>query len=318
MVIQDLEMELETTTPTEPTIQSPVLSSSFHFADEFKRSFDDEAPEMKDSESLTELAQIIENIIGKVSVTLDRVTIKLKNSNSWRKDLNDTFVLLKMDRISLCDHINQKESIPASLLDNQNDIISRVVKYLELSRCSVLLEREQKSLVLFHLTLAYVRLLFSQQDYLDDSVHSSVYGMANSVILGDFHIAVQSEMITLFTRTQDLIDLIGFMDAQQKESLKKEKQRSSNDPVMFQLFLGEMVAYLAGNEEDVGCINSEKIDTVEHLKFQLQNIKVDNHYSNFPSFSITSSFTDCNLLYYTVEKGLLISCRLFRRFGEMG
>jgi hypothetical protein len=314
MVIEDLDIVLQTTQQTEPTVQSPILSSSFHFADQFKRTeLEADLPVVEDSDSLNDLAQIIENIIGKVSVTLKRVTIRLVNANE--NDVEKSSIVFKIEKICLCDHINQRESIPPSLLDLNDDIISRVVKYLELTQLMIYFERNDTELCLCTISNSFVRLLFSQQEFMDESQHSSVYGMANSVILSDFHIAIQTKVINIIARPKDLSALMDFIQHQKHESVYEKTNDVEGELSMFQLHLNELLFFFAGNESDIDSLSMERIESIDHVKCHIKGVKIENHQS--PNFGLTAIVQEFDIFDFNTMTGYNHAFQKWSDFGVL-
>jgi hypothetical protein len=295
MVLEGIDIVVETTTPTEPPLQSPVLSSSFHFADEFRRSelAESEYPAGEDSQGLTDLAQIIDNILGRASVVLQNVRITLKNSKESGADLQGQFLALEIEKLALVDHVGETSSIPDSLLNIGDDLLSRVVKYLHISQLAVAFTDGGKKTTLFDISETFIRLLFAQEDHLDQSLHSSVYGMANSVILSDFQLALDGRNALSKIRMSDVDKVRKFMLSQAHDrGGSMDLQKPTKDPIMYQIRLHQLHLEICHE-----VIEGDEESNLNRLKVDVNDFKIENRYLIPPLFEILFSWEDLTVHY---------------------
>jgi hypothetical protein len=301
MIMEGIDVVLETTTPSEPPLQSPVLSSSFHFADDFRRSelSESELPTGDDSQGLSDLAQIIDNILGRVSVVLQDVRITLRNSKESRTDLDTQSLRLEIEKIALIDHVSEASRIPASLLNSGEDLLSRVVKYLHVSRFAIAFEDGDKKTTLFDLSETYVRLLFAQEEHLDQSLHSSVYGMANSVILSDFQLALEATNVVSRLKIADWNNAKEFLINQAQSHQPPSDAQKPKEPIMYQIRLHELHLEICNSVEKVD--SNEKVG--DCLQVHLKDLRIQNRYVIPPMFEIQFSWEDVSVQYHDADQG---------------
>ncbi|KAJ1345330.1 hypothetical protein BSLG_000843 [Batrachochytrium salamandrivorans] len=162
--LQDHKQDLSA--PEPPTL----LSSSFHFADNFIRTElgDDEAdsPSMSftlnepgSGTGLSDLARMIENIMSKVSLSLCRISCRFVSSSG-------TAVQLLCGQISLCNHTSStiQRLIPEWLWIDQGPGFNTVLKYLRILHISVSVDRggDLGTCPVLSIPEGWLRILFKQ------------------------------------------------------------------------------------------------------------------------------------------------------------
>ncbi|KAJ3323330.1 autophagy- protein 2 [Boothiomyces sp. JEL0866] len=194
MVLQDITISICRTDVEYVAEQPiPVLSSSFHFAGDFIRSEIDTDPTISNEQTgLNDLAEIIENIIGKATVSLENIKIQY-DPNLFSDGPSGKCITLSAKKFALCDHISMASEIPEKIKVSQADILSLVVKYLKSENIEISFNNGEYTEKLVSLDSTWVRLLFSQQLSGSQIDSSSNDEMADSVIFSDFNISILSD-----------------------------------------------------------------------------------------------------------------------------
>jgi hypothetical protein len=196
MRIKGLEIVVQKRSEQDLIEQIPVLSSSFHFAGDFLKNELDPLDDKPGTDSLTglgDLALIIENIIGKASLSIQDVKVSLRGEN----DDSDSSLLLSIDQLDLKDHITNNFDIPSELMAKEDDILSHVVKYLSLKGISISHMKNDVGITLMKIPVTWMRMLFSQQDHFEPdstplAADNSTGERSESVVLSDFQIKTLS------------------------------------------------------------------------------------------------------------------------------
>ncbi|KAI8895721.1 hypothetical protein BC833DRAFT_139168 [Globomyces pollinis-pini] len=236
--INDLNLILSTCDPINQSIaQIPILSTSFHFADEFIRSEVLESNTPQEPSALSDLAHIIENIIGKAMVSLTNVTIEIQQnttdqsseinnqSNEFNNQSNENYdqssdvqleaLMLNIDKVTICDHVSEQLDIPEPLQLSNNDLLSRVVKYMSLEGMAISHCIPNANVVqLTSIPLSWIRLLFTQENV--DFENSQNSDVENNFVFSDINVNIWTKDITCIAHIHDFQNASNFLKTLKK------------------------------------------------------------------------------------------------------
>ncbi|KAJ8323200.1 hypothetical protein QVD99_000397 [Batrachochytrium dendrobatidis] len=299
------------------TQSPPILSSSFHFADNFIRTElgdDDDSPtrlpDQNESEGngLSDLAKIIENILSKVTLSLNRISIKVTSK------LNAS-IELKCGQISLCDHTVDtiQRLIPEWLWFNQVEMPVNTIKYLRILDISVglIAQNSHSTIPLLAIPNGWVRILFKQDSTGYTDVSSSVISATSAAWLSSFDISCDIERIIVVlhpTHIEDILSISSSLlsksdyihqssDHQSCSPIQNspaDSALSSLDPFLLTLHIGRVFSCIfhpterhpRQNDFDVLCLNDQDVSAqligINHLRVDLHtiHIQLQHHYSS--------------------------------------
>ncbi|KAJ3314967.1 autophagy- protein 2 [Boothiomyces sp. JEL0838] len=255
----------------------PVLSSSFHFAGDFIRSEIDTDPTINNEQTgLNDLAEIIENIIGKATVTLENINIHY-DPNLFKDGPSDKSITLSARKFALCDHISMINEIPEKIRVNQADVLSLVVKYLKSENVEISFNNGSYLEKLLSLDSTWVRLLFSQQtagSQVDGSVSNDE--MADSIYFSDFNISILSDSATSILNLNVLNNLREFFRVPGNINLHEESQENNSEILQFSISLEKcMLTVLPIEQQSSSSYYEHPSDMrkFNHIQLDLSKIK---------------------------------------------
>ncbi|KAJ3270291.1 autophagy- protein 2 [Terramyces sp. JEL0728] len=287
MIMQDITISICRTDVEYVAEQPmPVLSSSFHFADDFIRSEINADPTVNNQPTgLNDLAEIIENIIGKATVTLENLEIQY-DPQLYSKEESSRKIVLFAKRFALCDHISMASEIPEKIRVDQADVLSLVVKYLKTESVEISFHNCEFTEKLIALDSTWVRLLFSQQISSSQSDVQTDGGLADSVHFGDFNISVLSDSAKSILNLEVLNKMKEFFKPASNcqlilETAEKEVEaETDSDILQFYFQLEKFTFIVIPNDQkaqlDYYNDSAVALKEINHLQLDLSSIKISS------------------------------------------